>query len=339
MALPQGSMRFFLSDALRFYSEDFRLLTDNNPYRFLLNGPRYSAHVSEIHFAARANEDEWRIQIPAVNRELQRQRQYEGDTTLFLGFFPDGKAFTAWEPDYVYSLNYRNVGSVYIPRSDWDAALQSGGELDRKPAQNLGRETAKITLPAEALGVYAENWQLFHMAASGDELRKAMRQLSDVVENPNHQGEVEEDVTLGGKRQKVTATRTAFPRDPKFRESVMQAYGGTCCICGRQLGLVEAAHIIPHSHPDCRQDVSNGLALCVEHHRLYDDALLLPKSARKLHLNLDRVEHLQNIGQGSGLDDLRQLATIEYRVPDDANRRPNPEWLERGVRIRLGTDA
>lgn len=339
MALPQGSMRFFLSDALRFYTEDFRLLSNENPYRFLLNGTAYSAHVSEIHFAARDNVDEWRIQIPAGNRDLQRDREAEGDVTLFFGFFPDGQVFTAWEPDYVYSLKYKDVGSVYVPRSQWETALESGGELDRRAAQNLGRETAKITLPSEALGLYAENWRLFHTASNGAELRNAMHQLSEIFATPTYQGEVEEDVTLGGERRRMTATRTAFPRDPRFRELVMSAYAGACCICGRQLGLVEAAHIIPHSHPDCQQHVTNGLALCVEHHRLYDDALLLPRSGQRLHLNLDRVEHLENIGQASGLDELRLLAAKEYRVPDDAGCCPKGEWLERGFRIRLGTDA
>lgn len=56
----------------------------------------------------------------------------------------------------------------------------------------------------------------------------------------------------------------------------LDAYKKTCCVCRRQLGLVQAAHIIPHSEPDSPNTVQNGLAMCIEHHRLYDDSLLLP---------------------------------------------------------------
>ena len=84
------------------------------------------------------------------------------------------------------------------------------------------------------------------------------------------------DFDKDGKREKFAFVRTSYPRDPVFKYQVMKAYGHACCVCGRQLGLVQAAHIIPHSIPESPNNVNNGLALCVEHHNLYDDGLLLP---------------------------------------------------------------
>ncbi len=64
-------------------------------------------------------------------------------------------------------------------------------------------------------------------------------------------------------------------RDPRFRNQVMVAYEYRCAVCGfdvrlggRQLGI-EAAHIKWHQAggPDT---VTNGLALCVLHHKLFD---------------------------------------------------------------------
>ena len=65
------------------------------------------------------------------------------------------------------------------------------------------------------------------------------------------------------------------PRDPRFRERVLDAYKARCAVCGFSATLgtdlvgVEAAHIQWHSEagPD---DMPNGLALCSLHHTLFD---------------------------------------------------------------------
>jgi predicted restriction endonuclease len=64
-------------------------------------------------------------------------------------------------------------------------------------------------------------------------------------------------------------------RDMGFRAAVLEAYLAECCVCGFSLRLmdgligVDDAHIRWHAHrgPD---EVSNGLALCAVHHRLFD---------------------------------------------------------------------
>lgn len=68
-------------------------------------------------------------------------------------------------------------------------------------------------------------------------------------------------------------------RDPLFRKKVLDAYGERCSVCGLDIRLgdrllgIEAAHIRWHSHggPD---DVVNGLALCLLHHKALDSGAL-----------------------------------------------------------------
>ena len=96
---------------------------------------------------------------------------------------------------------------------------------------------------------------------------------------------------------------------------VLDAYLHTCCVCDRQLGIIQAAHIIPHSEFDSPNDVQNGLAMCVEHHLLYDDALLLPGPDRKLIINNSRVDYLKNTNQEKGLDKIEALNGEQYSVP------------------------
>ena len=71
----------------------------------------------------------------------------------------------------------------------------------------------------------------------------------------------------------------ARPRNPAFRREVLRAYERRCAVCdfdvrlGEDLIDVEAAHIKWHAAggPD---EVSNGLALCVLHHKAFDRGAL-----------------------------------------------------------------
>ncbi len=77
-------------------------------------------------------------------------------------------------------------------------------------------------------------------------------------------------------------------RDPEFRQRVLMAYESKCCVCGYDLPLgdrmagLEAAHIRWHTHggPD---DVPNGLALSVLHHKAFDlGAFTVPGDGRTI---------------------------------------------------------
>lgn len=64
-------------------------------------------------------------------------------------------------------------------------------------------------------------------------------------------------------------------RDPTFRQRILRAYGHRCAVCGYDLKLgsidlgLEAAHIKWHQAGGLDIE-SNGLSLCVLHHRLFD---------------------------------------------------------------------
>ncbi len=63
-------------------------------------------------------------------------------------------------------------------------------------------------------------------------------------------------------------------RDYSFSGRVLGAYGHRCAFCDIQLGLVEAAHIVPVSHEASTDDTHNGVSLCALHHKAYDAALV-----------------------------------------------------------------
>lgn len=60
-----------------------------------------------------------------------------------------------------------------------------------------------------------------------------------------------------------------------FRERVLHAYKRSCGICHlKHSELLDAAHILPDSHPRGEPVVPNGLALCKLHHAAFDTNIL-----------------------------------------------------------------
>lgn len=134
----------------------YQLLSDDNPLTFDTAQGRYSVHISSIHDsgAGRPNDDEERIQVPRNVIDVQRDRIAEGFTPLFVGFFPDGEVFTAWEPDYVFSQNQERYGTIYARYSHNQLARKNGIKTRTFLAKNLGRRSTIISAPAGALRNY-----------------------------------------------------------------------------------------------------------------------------------------------------------------------------------------
>lgn len=69
-------------------------------------------------------------------------------------------------------------------------------------------------------------------------------------------------------RTRVAVTRLV--RRATFGKEVCEAYANRCAMCDIGLGLLEGAHIYPATAPGSVDKVWNGLALCRNHHRLFD---------------------------------------------------------------------
>lgn len=156
-------LRGALSGATRFH-----LTSETNPFTFTVNGTRYSAHISSVHDSGegRDNDDEQRIQIPRSALETQQSRGTQGYVPLFLGFFPDGTAFTAWEPDYAFAQQPGKNGSVYARGSHGRVALAQGIATRVVKSPNLGRETTVLTMPTNAFLAYLQVWTAIHRAST-----------------------------------------------------------------------------------------------------------------------------------------------------------------------------
>jgi putative restriction endonuclease len=79
---------------------------------------------------------------------------------------------------------------------------------------------------------------------------------------------------MDGRRYVERLTRERL-HQPVFRARVLEAYDRQCAMCRlRYPSLLDAAHILPDSHPHGTADVTNGLALCKLHHAAFDGNLV-----------------------------------------------------------------
>ncbi|WP_298212471.1 HNH endonuclease [Ferrimicrobium sp.] len=73
---------------------------------------------------------------------------------------------------------------------------------------------------------------------------------------------------------RISMTKSRL-HQPSFRARVLHAYHSTCAICRlHHAELLDAAHILPDSHPQGMPIVPNALTLCKLHHAAYDRNLL-----------------------------------------------------------------
>jgi putative restriction endonuclease len=116
---------------------------------------------------------------------------------------------------------------------------------------------------------------------------------------------------------------------------VLSAYEHHCAICDLQLNLLEAAHIIPVDSPGSNDLTSNGMSLCHLHHEAYDRGLVIVDEQYRVFINQRRIKSLKQEGHLHGLDQFTKMLRPEIRLPDAAANRPRPEYLRRGMELRV----
>ena len=138
---------------------------------------------------------------------------------------------------------------------------------------------------SEFLGLYIENASFVHLATE-----KALASIAEAFGSTRKGSSLSRRVTVAKKRIRITHTQ--YARSPHFRAAVLSAYRQQCAMCGLQLDLVEAAHIVPHAHAEGSDTVGNGLALCALHHNSFDKGLTFVDKDFSVQINEDRVEYL-----------------------------------------------
>jgi putative restriction endonuclease len=208
-------------------------------------------------------------------------------------------------------------------------------------AESVGLATQlRPTVEGEEVVVAVAPGSLLWYIENGLQLHNSEADATGVVDLIEATPEVErefldsaETEIQSARRYDLVETMRAY-RDAKFRPAVLQAYSYRCAVCRCDLKLVDAAHIVPISHPSSTNEVTNGLALCRLHHGAFDNALLGIQSSFRVVVNPSAVRRLHEIGLDTAIDQFRQQLPKSIHVPASIEARPAPEYLRLGMALR-----
>jgi putative restriction endonuclease len=161
-------------------------------------------------------------------------------------------------------------------------------------------------------------------------------ELTAITPTPSDLVSMEREETLPLDRRRSVRTYNQLRREASFAARVLSVYGNRCAICGVQLRLLDAAHIVPVGLPGSTDETKNGIALCPTHHRSFDRGLIGITPEYRIELNGPKLAEMRRLGLIDGLEEFKTWSRVGDRIhlPDLATLRPDPEYLRRGLRTR-----
>lgn len=321
--LNRNDLLYALIDAFRMYTEAVLFAGGTNPYDFSLNEEPATVFIGNIHFAARSDSDEFRIQCPGDLPETLSTHVDEGRKVLILGYFSDLEIFSAWDPERFVNRNTRiQRFSIYTRLSKLTEARERGfSTYIDSYQQNI------VMFRPEFIGLYVENANTLHEASAGE-----LQKLVSFYEPSEPGKQPRRRVTINKRR--IEVTHTQYVRSPQFRAMVLGAYRHRCAICGLQLELIEAAHIVPHAHPQGLDVVENGVALCALHHKSFDMGLLYFDDSYSVLLNPGRLDYLRKVGKNIGLKSYVKSLRTRLVLPSQEREYPSRQNIVLGNQLR-----
>lgn len=263
--------------------------------------------------------DEYRIQITGIE-------QFEpepGGKTLILGWWDDGDVFAGFDL-FKHSGRLGFSPSIQIR----EEALRKAHINGFAPWEKDNREIA-IAFRPDFLVEYIRNLESLH---SFGESEKDLHILAEVSERPENINDTEMELVTQERRTTVTNIKIKI-RDNSFKGRVLTSYGQMCAFCSIQLKLIEAAHIVPVGH-DGTDETSNGMAMCVLHHRSFDRALITINEKYQIICNTAKFDNLKDIGLDGGMEKFISDLKAVINLPPNVNDRPHVDYIKRANEIR-----
>lgn len=256
--------------------------------------------------------DEYRIQLTSVS-SIETGAAYR---TLLLGWDERNKVFAGWN-----ASRYETFGSspsLQVKEGTLASAATQGLAIQPKVTDEQGNVTeVVVAFRPDFFGIYTENLDKYHQPR----LTKTEAVLLERVATPRPPTDAELASLSEERRHTIREIQQAV-RNGRFRRIVIEAYGYRCAICGLNLGIIHAAHIVPVEERGT-DEANNGIALCPNHHAAFDRDIIIIKEDCTIALNNGKIAELQK---------LCNVQTLT--VPTDTRLQPKPEYLKQRIRSR-----
>lgn len=265
--------------------------------------------------------NEFRIQVTGID-QFQR---VGNERTLILGWWDEVGAFAGFD----YRRHSGPLGA--------SPSMQIGGDAMRHSHVNgfapYRKETGEIAIAfrPDFMGTYIENLESLHdLGAAAD-----FAVLEKVAADPEGVEDAEIAATASSPaRQHVIVTTKKALRDIGFRQRVLTAYSHRCAMCGIQLNLLDAAHILPVNVDGSTDETCNGIALCALHHRAYDRSLVSFDEGFKIIVSGPLVEELKDMRRADGLERFMDHLRPMIDLPPDRRDRPAAAYVAKANSLR-----
>lgn len=247
-------------------------------------------------------EHKCQIIIPQLGKGARQHFILDRTPAFLLGFSPVFGVFVLWQvelhQDAAYSKNLQVTENQLQDAASLGWAIADPRRTNRGPEVrcavhpiHLARLLA-TSLRADVRGLLGEQRQIY-LEASAPEIEDAHLDEAILAGAPISIDEIE------NKRGHVLQRR--LKRDHRFSATVLPLYRYSCAICEIQLNTVEAAHIIPVHDARSVDKPWNGISLCRNHHRLYDQRIIVIDEAVMIRSNPETLTILRDAGRGNGI--------------------------------------
>ena len=264
-------------------------------------------------------DDEYRVQLvqippaPVGNEHL-----------IVLGWHDGYNVFVAFDPEK-HIAQAGDSPSAQIKKN----VLETANRNMFAAHVNAKSETI-IAMRPEFFMTYVTNSMQLHKFGTSAELNS----LNTIAET---RGETDTDQSpeiTGKKRKEVLLIIKKKVRDADFRNRIMTAYKSTCAMCGLQLKLIDAAHIVPVDSPKSTDETNNGIALCALHHRAFDNGLVSFDKNYRIEIHQEKNKNLTKIGLDAGIMMFKKNLNSVIYLPADRRDHPHQSHIKQGRLLR-----
>ncbi|MFC1678807.1 HNH endonuclease [Elusimicrobiota bacterium] len=279
---------------------------------------------------------------------LTEQRQLHGEvldrTLLQKGFEFDGRRVPLMGPQGIFKpailpempLSITTVPVIHNQPRPYEDEVGPDGLLryryrgqDPQHRENVGLRRAMQTRTpliynfGVVKGRYMPVWPVF--VTSDNPASLTFSVAIDDAKSLAMDAAVNAEQGVDARRQYVTGLVRHRLHQRAFRDRVLDAYREQCAICRlKHEELLDAAHILPDSHPKGDPIVPNGLALCKLHHAAFDRNILGIRPDLKVEIRLDVLNEEDGPMLRYGLQGFNGAL---LKVPRVKGLRPDPEFL------------
>lgn len=261
--------------------------------------------------------DEYRVQLTGVVPELAA-----GEQAVLLGWHDDYEVFVAFD------ITKHAGQDAASPSIQVKENVLHAAHTQAFAAYERGNGEIAIAFRPEFFVAYARDAARLHGQ------RGALASYLESLNNITQISDADVASINRPERREVIATIRRKVREQDFRLRVLSAYGYKCAMCGVQLRLVEAAHILPVAAPHSTDETNNGVSLCSLHHRAYDANLVSFTHQYRIEVSNAAVQELRADNRLGGLTPFRAALRPALILPADARDHPNPAYVRRSRDIR-----